>query len=163
LLQSYIFRDTSRGITARNVRAHGAVAQPSPQTAQKPLSINTSFGGAQSLPSPSVYSSPSEKRSTFHFRAPFSPTKTFKSIRSTILPSYYSSPTRQDPPYPTLGEEPGRKKNKKDKRDSVGPRMPVNISGPLNVDTRFNHIIKPDLAHHPSTRRPADIEEGKAF
>jgi hypothetical protein len=87
-------------------------------------------------------------------------------MRSSILPSYYSSPTKNETPaYPTVNEEGSlrKSKSKKDKRESVGPRMPINISGPINVDTRFdNLIVKPDLAHHPSVRKP-DIEEGQAF
>jgi hypothetical protein len=31
--------------------------------------------------------------------------------------------------------------------------MPINISAPLNVNPNFAHLVKPNLAHHPSQRR----------
>ena len=30
----------------------------------------------------------------------------------------------------------------------------MNISAPLNVNPQFAHLIKPELSHHPSNRRP---------
>jgi hypothetical protein len=32
----------------------------------------------------------------------------------------------------------------------------VNISAPLNVNPNFAHLVKPNLAHHPSQRRVGD-------
>jgi len=32
------------------------------------------------------------------------------------------------------------------------------ISYPLNVNPQFAHLVKPNLAHHPSVRRP-DVTE----
>jgi len=30
----------------------------------------------------------------------------------------------------------------------------MEISSPLNVNPQFAHLVKPDLAHHPSARKP---------
>jgi hypothetical protein len=30
----------------------------------------------------------------------------------------------------------------------------MNISAPLNINPQFAHLIKPELAHHPSKRQP---------
>lgn len=154
--QSYVFRDRHQRITARAVRAHGAIATPSPLTAQKPLSINTSLPLPVSM-SPSVYStqkSQSEynaQRSPLHVRA-FTPIRdTFRRARDSILPSYYS---KTPVPYPD--NSPARSK-----RESVGPRMPLNISAPMNVNPQYAHLVKPDLAHHPSTKK--DVDMGVAF
>lgn len=62
-------------------------------------------------------------------------------------------------PYPTSEptSSPGARKHwrkqSKDKRESQGPRMPLNISAPMNVNPQFAHLLqKPDVAHHPSQR-----------
>lgn len=38
----------------------------------------------------------------------------------------------------------------------------LNISAPLNVNPNFAHLVRPDLAHHPSLRR-GDGGEMKDF
>jgi hypothetical protein len=165
-IASYVFRDKARGITARNVRSHGAVAVPTPKLEDgvigKPLTIDTSIPNG-SLASSSIYSEP---KPFSPLRSPlkaFSPAvRTLRRARDSILPSYYSSPNRTNntPPYPSSTDSP-TKSSKKSKRGSVGPKIPINISAPLNVDTRFAHLVQPNLAHHPATQ--PDIEEGKAF
>ncbi|KAF2759611.1 hypothetical protein EJ05DRAFT_303795 [Pseudovirgaria hyperparasitica] len=167
IIASFVFRNKNTGITARNVRAHGAIATPTPVTNQKQLSINTSLPPPVTM-SPSLYSSykePSNHDNDTSSRWPRSPLRaltpirnTFRRARDSILPSYYSktpvttSPTRGQPNH-WAGA----------RRESVGPRMPLNISGPLNVDTRFAHLIKPDLAHHPARKEGKEGDMGEAF
>jgi hypothetical protein len=165
IIASYIFRDSSRGITARRVRSHGAtslISNPDLESDTKPLSIITHHTGSSSsrtatLPQ-STFASPIKE--TSHSRlSTFSPARTFRNMRQSILPSYHSrsdanivSPTRSSSTYSrwTSGEP---KKNAKKKRDSSVPRMPLQISAPLNVNQQFAHLIqRPDLAHHPSQR-----------
>ena len=98
----------------------------------------------------------------------FSPARTFRNARQSILPSYHStSPlkgmfggggngaqTRASSIYSrsTSGESrwPSSKRNKN--RDSEVPRVPE-ISAPLNINPQFAHLVRPNLAHHPSVRR----------
>jgi hypothetical protein len=93
LIASYVFRDRSKGITARQVRAHGAVAihkTPMPQSA---------------------HSSPSAPElAQSYINNPITPTKSSNPFRimhserrDSILPSYHtSSPASPpSPPYPT--------------------------------------------------------------
>lgn len=130
--QSLIFRDRKLKVTARQIRSRGAVAV-SDAEAGLPFangkgtpSIVTSFPTGSS-----VYSAPSPRKS---------PVKSFFGrARDSILPTYtrtaFTSRFNKNQPQ----EEP--------------PRSPVmNISGPLNINPQFAHLIKPELAHHPSKR-----------
>jgi hypothetical protein len=134
-MQSLIFRDAKLGVTARQIRAKGAVAisdrEVAIETDQKAASIVSSFPTGSS-----VYSAPSPRKS---------PVKAFfRNARDSILPSYHSTRT----PYPTS-------KSPKKAEIPDAPRSPVmNISAPLNINPQFAHLIKPELAHHPSKRRP---------
>ncbi|OCK83629.1 hypothetical protein K432DRAFT_290686 [Lepidopterella palustris CBS 459.81] len=150
---SYIFRDTSQGITARRVRSHGAVALTSQEEgAPKALSINTHSTGSSSMQQSTfspVKSSP---------RKSFSPARTFRHARQSLLPSYHSSsPLRV---FHTSSASDGSSTSKKSKRSSIGPRVPINISAPLNVNPQFAHLVRPDLAHHPSQRKPEEMGLG---
>jgi hypothetical protein len=171
---TYIFRDPHLGVTARQVRSKGAVAISDKEgfieNDGKPHSITTSFptlsGGASSgAYTPSQYSQASPVRK--------SPVRNFvHRARDSILPSYRS----QVPPYPKSPErapylqspvrnisnpitEPtaAAKQASKELREgegSLSPRSPINdISAPLNVNPQFAHLVRPDIAHHPSQRR----------
>ena len=170
---TYIFRDTHLGVTARQVRSKGAVAISDKEglfeNDGKPHSIATSFPSISRDPSgaytPSQYSQASPIRK--------SPVRNFvHRARDSILPSYRS----QVPPYPKSPErvpylqspvrnisnpitEPTAavKQASKELRESDGlssPRSPINdISAPLNVNPQFAHLVRPDIAHHPSHRR----------
>ena len=98
----------------------------------------------------------------------FSPISAFKSVRGSFLPSYHST----SPPKPnffghrpsssiysrtTFGGEPAKKKfwqRMAREEEPEVPRVPAEISGPLNINPQFAHLVKPNLAHHPSVRRP---------
>ena len=171
---TYIFRDPQLGVTARQVRSKGAVAisdkEGLVENDGKPHSITTtSFPTLSRDPSgaytPSQYSQASPVRK--------SPVRNFvHRARDSILPSYRS----QVPPYPKSPErapylqspvrnisnsitEPtaAAKQASKELREGDGsssPRSPINdISAPLNVNPQFAHLVRPDIAHHPSQRR----------
>ena len=170
---TYIFRDSLLGVTARQVRSKGAVAisdkEGLVENGGKPNSIVTSFPTLSRDPSgaytPSQYSQASPVRK--------SPMRNFvHRARDSILPSYRS----QVPPYPKSPErapylqspvrnvsnpimEPtaAAKQASKELREGDGsssPRSPINeISAPLNVNPQFAHLVRPDIAHHPSQRR----------
>jgi len=141
--QSYVFRDKRLGLTARHVRAHGAVAESVLPT-QQPFSGSGSFPSDKKTPTLSIrvpsshYStddvSPS-KKSESPFKM-FSPARAFRAARES-LPSYTSSRTKSAA--------------SKDEEDSHKP--PMTISSPLNVNPQFAHLIKPEPARHPSQRK----------
>lgn len=104
----------------------------------------------------------------------FSPISAFKSVRGSFLPSYHST----SPPKPgflgnrpsssiysrtTYGGEPAKKKfwqRMAREEEPEVPRVPAEISGPMNINPQFAHLVKPNLAHHPSVRRPeADFDK----
>lgn len=218
MLQSYVFCDRARGITARRVRSRGAmtlseVDAESQHTydydpKHKAFSINTHHTGSTSsrthigqsppmrngtppmrldpptatmgAPTPRVdCGSPQfeqrQQHSTNRLSAfAFSPISAFKSVRGSFLPSYHST----SPPKPgflghrpsssiysrtTYGGEPGKKKfwqRMAREEEPEVPRVPAEISGPLNINPQFAHLVKPNLAHHPSVRRPeADMDK----
>lgn len=138
--QSYVFRDSRNGITARQVRAQGAVA-----VHKSPMSS-------------SITSAPSMRIVT-----PITPVKTPSPINTKRdeelgLPSYYSASPKDSGPRLSPSSKYSRATwcSKKKlfggrKRDSVGPPLPVNISGPLNTNPQFAHLVqRPDSALHPS-------------
>ncbi|OAK99706.1 hypothetical protein IQ06DRAFT_150233 [Phaeosphaeriaceae sp. SRC1lsM3a] len=99
----------------------------------------------------------------------FSPLRAFRNARQSFLPSYHStSPTKPNRPASsiysrTTSGEPQNKRRfwqrKQEQEDEEVPRVPE-ISYPLNVNPQFAHLVKPNLAHHPSVRRPeADFDK----
>nr|POE52172.1 hypothetical protein CFP56_52553 [Quercus suber] len=167
--QSYVFRDSKQGITARQVRAHGAVAvhkTPVTSAATPPAPVL-----AQSYISNPITPSPSKSGKGF-FRFPTSEN------RQSVLPSYHSSsptasPTKLQPPAsPESRYSRATNCTKKKvlsfmgKRQSLAPPLPVNpltqyhhgygekpmdISGPMGVNPQFAHLVqRPDSALHPS-------------
>lgn len=182
MLQSYIFRDKSRHITARRVRSHGAItlsemgdveSDPKPHSITThhtaPSSIRTTKSGTRTGTPPLNMGSPkpvgSPEKDESGWASLFSPAQTLRNARQSILPSYHSSApvkgvrhSRSSSTYSrsTSGETKKTFKWKKQKRDS-SVRPPLQISAPINVNPQFAHLLKPNLAHHPSTRRPGDI------
>lgn len=171
---TYIFRDPCLGVTARQIRAKGAVAISDKECLEensgKPHSIVTSFPSSQSIIPTGAYT-PSQYSQASPVRK--SPVRNFMTrARDSILPSYRS----QVPPYPKSPERaaypqsPVRsisspiksptaaaKQAGKELREGGGatsPRPIMNISAPLNVNPQFAHLVRPDNAHHPSQRRP---------
>jgi hypothetical protein len=96
----------------------------------------------------------------------FNPIRAFRTARQSFLPSYHS----QSPPKTnffsnrpassiysrTTSGEPSKKRfwqRQREEQEQETARMPE-ISFPLNVNPQFAHLVKPNLAHHPSVRRP---------
>ena len=167
LVASYVFRDRNQGITARQVRAHGAVAiHKTPMT------------------SSSTPSAPELAQSYIHH--PITPTKSSNPFRiltterrQSILPSYHSSSPRQaaSPPYPSKDPvSPSSRYSRATactkkkvfgimgRRQSLAPPLPVNtqdhpveISAPIGVNPQFAHLVqRPDSALHPSRTGESD-------
>ncbi|RDI85311.1 hypothetical protein Vi05172_g4693 [Venturia inaequalis] len=154
ILASIIFCDRRLGVTARQIRSKGLVAitdrEIEIESASKPGSIVTSFPYA---PSSHYSESPIKNRSPVR--------NLFRQARQSILPSYRS----EVPPYPKDTPVTGMfspvkspklaKKNSLRRYDeqptSSAPAM--EISAPTNVNPQFAHLVRPDMAHHPSTRR----------
>lgn len=146
-------------MTARQIRSKGIVAitdrELEIENTSKPGSIVTSFPYAPS----SLYSEkPSKSKSPVRnlFR------QARRSIvRRSILVSYRS----EVPPYskdtPVTGMFSPVKSPQLTKKSSLrrydeqpsSPAPPMEISAPVNVNPQFAHLVRPDLAHHPSTRR----------
>jgi hypothetical protein len=155
VIATYVFRDSYIGVTARQVRSRGAVAISDREVAieadKTAASIVSSFPTGSS-----VYSQPSYAPHTFGANAVHkSPVKQFfRNARHSILPSY-SRGNRSPPdpmPYPASPIKSPTSPKKAGHDEIKSPTM--NISAPLNVNPQFAHLIKPELAHHPSNRRP---------
>ncbi|KAF2471575.1 uncharacterized protein BDR25DRAFT_285079 [Lindgomyces ingoldianus] len=177
VVASYVFCDKSRHITARRVRSHGAITlseNGDVESDPKALSVTTHHTGSScsrtgtppcrmgtppiNLGTPQHLTASPCKESRFS-QFNFSPVRTLRNARQSILPSYHSSSplrmfghSRSSSTYSrsTSGES---KKQSKKKRESDVPRMPMEISAPLNINPQFAHLVKPNLAHHPSVRR----------
>lgn len=167
LVASYVFRDRKQGITARQVRAKGAVAvhqSPMPGT-EGPSAPEL----AQSL-LPKPVTTPT-KNHGFNF---FS-----SEHRNSALPSYHSSSTVSSPIKEAVS--PSSKYSRATdcskkvfsfmgrNRQSVGPKLPVNvkqremqISAPMGVNPQFAHLVRPDSAMHPSRSGESDTYRWKS-
>lgn len=171
LIASYVFRDRNAGITARQVRAHGAVAAlKSPST------------GSRTPTAPELASS--------YMKDPSTPTKSnpFRILtterRQSTLPSYHASSPKVDsaPPYPARDPiSPSSRYSRatactkkkvfgiisRNNRNSIAPPLPINpshrpmeISSPMGINPQFAHLVqRPDSALHPSRSGG----EGEAF
>ncbi|KAK4549711.1 hypothetical protein LTR36_005012 [Oleoguttula mirabilis] len=158
LIASYVFRDRTQGVTARQVRAHGAVA-------------------VHKTPMPNNGTPPAPELAQAYIPNPFTPTKTSNPFRiltserrESVLPSYHSASSAatspvKGPATPTSRYSRATNCTKKKvfgmfgaDRQSVGPKLPVNvheremeISGPMGVNPQFAHLVqRPDSALHPS-------------
>lgn len=120
--QSYIFRDTSRAVTARQVRAKGAVAVVSSSTRHFNLPPKGSTDSIEQLTA-----LPLSNRLSRWAGLGKRPT----------LPTYHTSPVPSS--HYSL-------------RNSMESQEGLKISGPLEIDTNFAHLVRPDSAFHPSKR-----------
>jgi hypothetical protein len=140
--QNYIFRDAKLKVTARQVRAKGAVAISEGEAAieAEKLQGHTPSMMSSFPPGSSIYSSP-----TIHK----SPVKSFfRNARDSILPSYHSRHVTYTPSPARDAKSPSKQS------EPMSPSSPMEISAPMNINPQFAHLIKPELAHHPSNRRP---------
>ncbi|KAF2266620.1 hypothetical protein CC78DRAFT_577930 [Lojkania enalia] len=175
VVASYIFRDKARHITARRVRSHGAISLSEHgdiEAASKAFSINTHHTGssasrngtpAMRVGTPPINMGspePSPRKDSRWSQFNFSPARTLRNARQSILPSYHSSSPLKatadssSSTYSRSTSGESRWWSKKKRESSIPDVPPMNISAPLNVNHNFAHLIKPDLAHHPSVRRP---------
>lgn len=170
LVASYVFRNRGDGITARQVRAHGAVAV---SMTPKPQSVTSSTPSAPELAQTYISHPVTPSKSSSPFRILTS------ERRNSVLPSYHtasSSPVQPtSPPYPqrapvspTSRYSRATQCTKKKvfgmfggaRRDSLAPPLPINpqqqdrpmeISAPMGVNPQFAHLVqRPDSALHPS-------------
>lgn len=172
LIASYVFRDRGNNITARQVRAHGAVAASMTPKAQ---SVVSSTPSAPELAQTYINANntpvtPSKSGNPFRFLS--------SDRRQSILPSYHtasSTPAPPSPPYqprepvsPTSRYSRATACTRKkvfglfgtNKRESLAPPLPINpqqqnrpmeISSPIGVNPQFAHLVqRPDSALHPS-------------
>jgi hypothetical protein len=95
----------------------------------------------------------------------FAPFNAIRNARQSILPSYHSaaatSPEKSTWPNRrpasslysrTTSGEPAKRRFWQRKQEEEVPHVPE-ISYPLNVNPQFAHLVRPDMAHHPSVRR----------
>ncbi|KAH0174390.1 hypothetical protein KCU67_g799, partial [Aureobasidium melanogenum] len=154
LIASYVFRDHSQGITARQVRARGAEAANVAYIQRS----NTSASVAKSVSSRTTSDS-----SLKQFRA--------NSKEEYTLPSYHSpSPEPQQhtqaPISPSLYSRAtwcSKKKFFSRKKESMGPPLPVNISAPYDFEAQFpSTITRPDSTLYPSRDAESETHRWKA-
>jgi len=169
LLASYVFRDKTHGITARMVRAHGAVAdQETPQ-----LHRNASMATKSTLSSPytptKASPSPTVVMTAANLKNPLRLITTkFDPSPDSVLPSYHSSPINKpsgpsrdeehhhhhlrpaSPPSPSSRYSRATACTKKGifasfykphKRDSLAPPLPLNISAPMGTNPQFKDWV----------------------
>lgn len=188
--QSFVFRDTSRHITARMVRSRGAMTLSEIDTESqydpkhKAFTINTHHTGSSSsrsnlntspppmrmgtppvdCGSPQLFSPTKDSHPNRLSQFDFSPLRAFRNARQSFLPSYHSTSPAKPAGRPassiysrTTSGEPQKKnrfwQRKQQQEEEEIPRVPE-ISYPLNVNPQFAHLVRPNLAHHPSVRRP---------
>ena len=157
VIASYVFRDKNLGITARQVRAKGAVAHVEQNEAknQKAYSFTSSTrtgtaNGSQLRPdntgstklssnvtaAPMTQYTPPQRPST-----PPPDTEQNRKSRTSrwfgryrpTLPSYHTSPVMRSP------------------SSKYSERPPIReISAPMGVNPQFAHLVRPDSAYHVS-------------
>ncbi|KAH7125111.1 hypothetical protein B0J11DRAFT_435049 [Dendryphion nanum] len=186
IVASFVFRDTSLNVTARQIRSHGKVALTRAENREldsKALSIATHMTGSSSLhkTTPTITSTtpridmstedpplatPTKEESRFSRFTWGSPIRgAFNSARKSVLPSYHThTHSRSSSTYSRSISGESRRWNKKN-RDSDVPAMPLQISGPLNTNQQFSYLNRPNPAHHPSIKRgePKNEESLKEF
>lgn len=140
LLASYIFRDTTLNLTARQVRSNGAVAGHK-------LEVESSIG------------TPKTNRKSFHQRISrvFKPNADRDSLPSYKAQTYMSQVQSPVPPVPTMTPTQYsangnlRMPNEHDYRpDEKYAQSPGAASSKYSVNTRGDDLLRPDLAHHPA-------------
>ncbi|GAB7342210.1 hypothetical protein MBLNU457_g0457t1 [Dothideomycetes sp. NU457] len=162
LLASYVFRASRAGITARMVRAHGAVADhetthaatamiktpytptKDPMSSSNPLGIFTAKSDTATLPSYRSYSPVSPIRKNNEETRPDSPSSRYSRSTACTKKKIFTSLS--------LGQL------RRAKRESLAPPLPLNISAPLNRNLQFadwvgaEKVRRPDSALHPAGR-----------
>lgn len=182
IISSFVFCDKARYITARRVRSKGAISlTEGPPTEYdtdsklKAFTISTHHTGSthsrhmtppMNIGTPRVdmgagspqpeFASPQKSNRFSQFD--FNPLHAFKNARTSVLPSYHSTTSpghhrRTSSLYSRSTSGQTKRSFWLKRRDSDVPHVPK-ISAPLNVNPQFAHLVKPNLAHHPSTRRP---------
>lgn len=143
ILSSYIFRDTTLNLTARQVRSNGAVAGHK-------LEVESSVGS----------STPKSNRKSFHQRVSRMFTK--PGANRDSLPSYkaqtYMSQVQSPvPPMPIMTPTQYthsrnlRMPTEQDYRaDEKYAQSPGAASSKYSINTRGEDLTRPDLAHHPA-------------
>lgn len=167
-MQSYVFRDRKQSITARQVRAHGAVAVHKTPI----MTSGSSSGGTPRAPelAQSYINNPSPTKSNNPFRI------LTTERRQSLLPSYHTtvttspttspskSPVSPSSKYSRATDCTGKKVffggmfGRHNRQSSLAPPLPVNphgsemqISAPMGVNPQFAHLVqRPDSALHPS-------------
>ncbi|KAK1908643.1 hypothetical protein P3342_009494 [Pyrenophora teres f. teres] len=178
VVASFVFCDKSRHITARMVRSRGAMTLHEDFETQydpkhKAFTISTHHTGSSTSRQNVYGNTPPMRMGTppidcgspqLSHHSPnkenngsgnplsqfdFSPLRALRTARQSFLPSssIYSRTTS--------GGEPSKKfwQRQREEQEEETARMPQ-ISYPLNVNPQFAHLVKPNLAHHPSVRRP---------
>lgn len=168
LIASYVFRDRKQSITARQVRAHGAVAVHKTPI----MTSGSSSGGTPRAPelAQSYINNPSPTKSNNPFRI------LTTERRQSLLPSYHTtvttspttspskSPVSPSSKYSRATDCTGKKVffggmfGRHNRQSSLAPPLPVNphgsemqISAPMGVNPQFAHLVqRPDSALHPS-------------
>lgn len=177
--QNYVFRDRKQNITARQVRAHGAVAvhkTPMPGSSNASVTYTPSAPElAQSYINTPTTPGKGKISNAFHILT--SPRE------DAVLPSYHAA----SPPYHREPESPSSKYSRTTnctkkgvmsvflgrKRNSIGPPLPVNvsqpaeremnISGPIGINPQFAHLVqRPDSALHPSRTGESETQRWRA-
>ncbi|KAF2273247.1 uncharacterized protein EI97DRAFT_165587 [Westerdykella ornata] len=195
VVASYIFRNKARQITARRVRSHGAISlSPSPDdyptytkdfkdlttvtTHHTGSSVSRSTSRTHINTPPPIRTGtppvdmgmsspqPAHKSPTSGFSFPFSPARTLRAARESLLPSYHSSPLKVPMPArsrassiysrSTSGES--RRWWHARRRESEVPEVPMQISAPMNTNAKYGYLMKPELKVHPSLRGREDKE-----
>jgi len=148
-VQSYVFRDRKANITARHVRAKGAVAiAEAEQRSQLNYAVDRKVSSSEAstsstlhdpdeepAPEPLAERLPATIRNTWSFlRLPFRSDEanntTNNNESKSRLPSYQNSPSSRY-------------------SERLGVRE-LKISAPLAVNPQFAHLVRPDSAYHPS-------------
>lgn len=179
--QSFVFRNGSLGVTARQIRSHGKVAITRAENRDlesKALSITTHMTGNSSMHKgtpPLSITTPRVDMSAEEPPAP-SPAKenrfsrftwgspirgAFNNARKSVLPSYHSH-SRSSSTYSRSISGESKRWGKKD-RDSEIPAMPLQISAPINTNQQFSYLNRPNPAHHPSIRRGERKEDSNTL
>lgn len=143
VLASYIFRDTTLNLTARQVRSNGAVAGHK-------LEVESSIGA----------STPKSNRKSFHHRFSkfIKPGVNRDSLPSYKAQTYMNQVQSPVPPMPTMTPTQFtssgnlRMPNENDYRsDEKCAQSPGASSSKYSVNTRGEEFVaRPDLAHHPA-------------
>ncbi|RMY49920.1 hypothetical protein D0865_07208 [Hortaea werneckii] len=169
LVASYVFCDRAQGITARQVRAKGAMA-----ICRGRVTVDSTTSSAPGPVTSYVATPESLSKSS-------DPVHVFTTERRpSLLPSYHSPSTlgspAKEPQSPTSRYSRASNCTKKKvfgvlgrARQSLAPPLPINtrepeISGPMGVNLQFAHLVqRPDSVLHPSRTGEGDSFRWKAI